>query len=480
MLNLEHTYLELPQPFYTRINPHALPKKKWVLYNEELEFALFPKTLSPKERLELCSGTLKECEGHIFAQAYAGHQFGNFTMLGDGRTAVLGEFLHQGQRYDLQLKGSGTTPYSRRGDGSATLSAMLREYMMSEAMHHLGIPTSRSLGILLTGEPVQREKTHPGAVLTRIMKSHIRIGTFEYARYFLDIESLDALLNYSVKRHYPQLVDSTNKIEEFILSVAKAQFQLVAHWMSVGFVHGVMNTDNTSISGETFDYGPCAFINQFKRNACFSSIDLQGRYAYDQQGLIVQWNLTRLTEALLPLIDKNEEKALKKGQEIVQQFQRLWQEEYYSTMVRKIGFQQKSEASKILIDQFLLLLEKEKVDFTLGFSNLCRTVNDDDFCLQSSPMKRWMDAWTIELARQGINQEAAELTMRNANPARVPRNKFVEELLEECEKQEGIGTAFHLFLEAIREPYQASEKYDKMLNPPDGDFDLHYKTFCGT
>ena len=480
MLQLEHTYLELPQAFYSLAKPRALLKKKWVLYNEELEFALFPEKLSPKERLELCSGTLKECEGHIFAQAYAGHQFGHFTMLGDGRASVLGEFLHRGQRYDLQLKGSGTTPYSRRGDGSATLSAMLREYIMSEAMHHLGIPTSRSLGILLTGEPVLREKTHPGAVLTRIMKSHIRIGTFEYARYFLDRESLEVLLNYSVKRHYPQLIGSTNKIEEFILSVAKAQFQLVAQWMSVGFVHGVMNTDNTSISGETFDYGPCAFINQFKRNACFSSIDHQGRYAYDQQGLIVQWNLTRLTEALLPLIDKNEEKALKKGQEIVQQFQGLWQEEYYSTMVRKIGFHLKSEASKILIDQFLILLEKEKVDFTLGFSSLCRTVNSADICGQSLPMQTWVNSWKIELAREGINQESAEITMRKVNPARVPRNKILEEILDECEKLEGVGTAFHHFMEALIEPYQASEKYDKMLNPPGGDFDLHYKTFCGT
>ena len=310
MLNLEYTYLNLPASFYSYTktlrfqSPHLLIENEALLANLNIPHAYLSALIS-------VDTNVKSLElSRAFSQAYAGHQFGHFTMLGDGRALVIGEIVKDKERYDLQLKGSGPSAYARRGDGKATVKAMMREYLISEAMHGLKIPTSRSIGVVATGETISRERQEPGAVLGRIMKSHLRVGTFEYARYFLTTKDLDALLQYAVDRLYPQCRAAENMAVEFIVSAATNQFQLIAEWMRVGFIHGVMNTDNTALSGETFDYGPCAFMNQYHPKTVFSSIDTQGRYAFEQQGNIIQWNLVRLTEALLPLIDSEESRAI--------------------------------------------------------------------------------------------------------------------------------------------------------------------------
>jgi len=326
--NFDNTYLALPGELFTVCPPTPVSQPQLVAFNDSLanELGLSTSNIQPDELADIFSGNVLPEGAASLAQAYSGHQFGHFSRLGDGRALLLGEQITpDGRRYDLQLKGSGPTPYSRRGDGLATLSAMLREYLISEAMHALGIPTTLSLAVVVTGEPVYREQVQPGAVLTRVAKSHIRVGTFEHISQFSSVETLKVFTEYVLKRHYPELLQTENPVLSFLQKVIEKQTDLIVSWMRVGFIHGVMNTDNMAVSGETIDYGPCAFMNAYKPETVFSSIDTGGRYAFGNQPEMALWNLTRLAESLLPLIDTDIKKAIAKAEDVLNSFQHLFE-----------------------------------------------------------------------------------------------------------------------------------------------------------
>ncbi|MDI6402461.1 YdiU family protein, partial [Balneolaceae bacterium ANBcel3] len=354
--NFDNTYRRLPEEFYSVLDPVPVKKPEWVLLNSRLAKTLglhFSKA-EPSLLAAIFTGNRLPEGAEPLAQAYAGHQFGHFTMLGDGRAIVIGEQITpDGKRYDLQLKGSGRTPYSRSGDGRATLYSMLREYLISEALYHLGVPASGSLAVAETGEPVSREIVHPGAVLTRVASSHIRIGTFEYASRFLSREKLCDFLNYTISRHYPDLNKTGNTALNFLKRVAEKHQNLVIEWMRTGFIHGVLNTDNMSICGETIDFGPCAFMNVFHTSTAFSSVDTHRRYSFGNQPGIIQWNLSVLAETMLPFIDQDEEKAREAAEEVIESFKPRFMEAWYRMMGSKLGFKETGKQEKRLTDRIL-------------------------------------------------------------------------------------------------------------------------------
>ncbi len=483
MLNLEYTYLNLPASFYSytkplRIqSPHLLIENEALLANLNIPHAYLSALIS-------VDTDVKSVElSRAFSQAYAGHQFGHFTMLGDGRALVIGEIIKDKERYDLQLKGSGPSAYARRGDGKATVKAMMREYLISEAMHGLKIPTSRSIGVVATGETISRERQEPGAVLGRIMKSHLRVGTFEYARYFLTTKDLEALLQYAVDRLYPQCRAAENMAVEFILSVATNQFQLIAEWMRVGFIHGVMNTDNTALSGETFDYGPCAFMNQYHPKTVFSSIDTQGRYAFEQQGNIIQWNLVRLTEALLPLIDSEESRAIARAKTLIQSFDQEWTEIYNYSMAKKIGFHVADSSSKLLIEKLLALMQLHAVDYTNTFAGLSHALPDSINPWNIPAFSTWRKSWNETAEALGNPMEERLRCMAAVNPVVIPRNHIVESLLSETGQWESNPGKKQRFQEALNiwsNPYFFDANLISWMTPPTPDENLGHQTFCGT
>ena len=483
MLNLEYTYLNLPASFYSYTkplrfqSPHLLIENEALLANLNIPHAYLSALISVDtdvKSLEL---------SRSFSQAYAGHQFGHFTMLGDGRALVIGEIVKDKERYDLQLKGSGPSAYARRGDGKATVKAMMREYLISEAMHGLKIPTSRSIGVVATGETISRERQEPGAVLGRIMKSHLRVGTFEYARYFLTTKDLEALLQYAVDRLYPQCRAAENMAVEFIVSVATNQFQLIAEWMRVGFIHGVMNTDNTALSGETFDYGPCAFMNQYHPKTVFSSIDTQGRYAFEQQGNIIQWNLVRLTEALLPLIDSEESRAIARAKTLIQSFDQEWKEIYNYSMAKKIGFHVADSSSKLLIEELLSLMQLHAVDYTNTFAGLSHALPDSINPWNIPAFSTWRKSWNETAEALGYAMEERLRCMAAVNPVVIPRNHIVESLLSETDQWEANPGKKQRFQEALNiwsNPYFFDANLISWMTPPTPDENLGHQTFCGT
>ncbi|MFM7594552.1 MAG: protein adenylyltransferase SelO [Flavobacteriales bacterium] len=479
MNKLEYTYFELPTTFYSKVWPMEVKSASTFLFNETLANKLqisedfIPSLLNPN------ATTFNETISP-FAQAYAGHQFGHFTMLGDGRAVVLGEVVTKQQRFDLQLKGSGPTPYSRRGDGRATLKAMTREYIMSEAMQALHIPTSRSLAVIKTNESVFRTIPEPGAMLARVMKSHLRVGTFEYARYFLDTEALQSLLNYSIHRLYPSCKDAQNPALAFIQAVAKTQFDLVANWMRVGFIHGVMNTDNTAISGESFDYGPCAFINQYHPNSVFSSIDTQGRYAFGNQGAIIQWNLVRFTEALLPLIDTSEEQALVIATSFIQGFERQWNQVYQDMMAQKLGFSKADEETERLGNELLRLMEQYAADYTNTFASLCYSIPTNLSPWEQQSFKAWKEQWDAYAIIQGYPLVNRLALMRTVNPVVIPRNHQVESILADSEQHTAESTLFKEAMDAWTNPYTFHEALISWMTPPSAEENKEHQTFCGT
>lgn len=478
MFNLEYSYLSLPSTFYQLVKPASFRQLETVLINESLCQELNIPLANQEDFASFILENESNTQMTSFAQAYAGHQFGNFTKLGDGRAIVLGEYLSSlNERIDIQLKGSGRTAYSRGGDGKATLKAMLREYLISEAMHHLKIPTSRSLLVAKTGEWVKRDMMHHGAVVVRLMKSHIRVGTFEYARHFGTTEDLQALTDYTINRLYPEIKNDENTALGLLKKVMSSQIGLVVNWMRVGFIHGVMNTDNVSISGETFDYGPCAFMNAYHPDTVFSSIDTNGRYAYGNQPNIIKWNIARFAEALLPVLHPNPDIALQLAQACIDEFDPIWEEKYYQMMLNKIGIESNNHELFDLVDELLDLMKRLKMDYTNTFWNLSQDIISEDSPLNRSEFKPWLEKWKNTINSSSGMQQAKQL-MNKTNPFFIPRNHIVEQALDETIN--GNRSLFVTLCGIVSNPYKYQDNLKKFTEPSDLDFESSYQTFCGT
>ena len=479
-IKLEHTYMTLPEKFYSVQRPEKVPKPKLVIFNRSLarEMGLDEPFFQSEEGLEVLSGN--RVIGETIAQAYAGHQFGYFTMLGDGRAVLVGEYVAlDGERYDIQLKGSGRTPYSRRGDGKATLGPMLREYIISEAMHGLGIPTTRSLAVVTTGEIVNRETPLEGAILTRIAKSHIRVGTFQYAAKWGSEAELRALADYTINRHFKEMIvgNQENIYLAWLREVIKRQAELIAKWQLVGFIHGVMNTDNMTISGETIDYGPCAFMDTYDPKTVFSSIDEYGRYAYGNQPIIGGWNLARFAESILPLLDKSRERAVEMANKAVSGFKTEYQSIWQEGMRKKLGLFEAHPEDEAIITQLLELMQKYQADYTNTFLDLTLGKNDTSELFKSLEFKEWFKRWNIRLMKQEQTKEEVEKLMQANNPVVIPRNYRVEEALQNATISKDY-TAMEKLLEAVCNPYDYTKLDDFYINVP-----RHsgcYRTYCGT
>ncbi|MEC0240620.1 YdiU family protein [Paenibacillus dokdonensis] len=479
--NFDHSYTRLPQLFFSRMDPAPVKSPLLVIFNEKLaaSLALNAAALESEEGVAELAGN-RVPEGALpIAQAYAGHQFGHFNMLGDGRAVLLGEHITpQGERVDIQLKGSGPTPYSRRGDGRAALGPMLREYIISEAMHALGIPTTRSLAVVSTGESVIREKDLQGAILTRVAASHLRVGTFEYAAQLGNVENLRTLAHYTLQRHYPDVEDDGNRYLHFLQEVIKRQAMLIAKWQLVGFIHGVMNTDNMAISGETIDYGPCAFMDTYDPATVFSSIDREGRYAYGNQPYIGGWNLARFAEAILPLLHDNQSEAIELAQGALSEYTTLYFDSWTAGMRAKLGIFNEEQQDETLIKDLLNMMHKYQADYTNTF--LALTFNTvDDMVLSGTPeFTEWYTLWQERLDRQQESKESTHELMRSSNPAIIPRNHRVEEALEAAEKN-GDYSVMEQLLEALSSPFAHSPEQAVYAALP-VDSSRPYRTFCGT
>lgn len=476
----DNSYARLPDALFASAKPATVAAPRLVIMNRQLarELGLDFDQISPEATARLLSGQELPHGAQPIAQAYAGHQYGHFTMLGDGRAILLGEHrVPGGSLVDIQLKGSGQTRFSRRGDGRAALGPMLREYIISEAMVALGIPTTRSLAVVATGEPVYREGPLPGAILTRIAASHIRFGTFEYLAARGDESNLRLLADYAISRHYPELVDSPDRYSDFFRGVMDRQASLVARWQLVGFIHGVMNTDNMAVSGETIDYGPCAFMNTYDPNTVFSSIDRGGRYSYRNQPAIVQWNLARFAESLIPLIDPDQEKAVSIATQLLGEFPALYEQYWLSGMRAKLGLQ-KGEAGDLELAQSLLnWMQATHADFTNTFRDLSTDELPSGCHYDDSAFQEWHAKWQHRLAGEGRPLGEIRAAMRNVNPAVIPRNHRVEEAIAAAQEHDDLSVLQRL-LNVLAAPYEATADSQAYRDPsPD---DESYQTFCGT
>jgi serine/tyrosine/threonine adenylyltransferase len=479
--NFDNSYMQLPVSLYQRLFPIPVKSPNMVIFNHALakslglNFAGF----SEKEMAQFFSGNKLPSGSDPLAQAYAGHQFGHFTILGDGRALILGEQLTpNGQRFDIALKGSGKTPYSRRGDGRAALAPMLREYIISEALYSLGIATTRSLAVIGTGESVFREKPLPGAILTRVAASHIRVGTFEYLAWWKDTAALKQLADYTIARHYPEAAKTSQPYVSLLNQVIERQALLVASWLKVGFVHGVMNTDNMAISGETLDYGPCAFLDAYDPDTAFSSIDEYGRYAYANQAHIAQWNLARFAEALLPLLDVAPKKAVNIAKEAVASFGDLFQRHWLAAMHKKLGLFNEEPGDVMLINSLLQWLERSKADYTYSFRALSSDTLLEQSFFQDLDFKDWHKRWQARLLRNSKPAKLSYNLMRAHNPAMIPRNHLVEAALSAASTQNDYSV-MHLLLAALANPYDDSLAYAEYQKIPPRNA-CRYQTFCGT
>ena len=476
-LRLESTYANLPEIFYTRISPAPVSKPQVVIFNQKLaeEIDLDLTHFNEQQKADLLAGNLIPEGCTPFAQAYAGHQFGNFTMLGDGRAIILGEHLSSsGKRFDIQYKGSGRTPYSRGGDGRAALGPMLREYIISEAMHSLGIPTTRSLAVVSTGETVYREDELPGAILNRIARSHIRVGTFQFAALHQEKTISQSLLDYTINRHFPESKDHENKALALLDQVMKLQADLITHWMRLGFIHGVMNTDNMALCGETIDYGPCAFMDSFDPSTVFSSIDHQRRYAYANQPVMGHWNLTRLAESLLPLINENREIAIELAEDSLKTFEKLYKSKWLAMMGNKLGLTKIEDRDEELITELLDLMHQYSADYTNTFLDLGQKELPAEKFYISEDFSKWHNRWVERLQQEGGDSFAL---MRSVNPTVIPRNHKVEEALQAAE--DGNLEPLNQLLNALNKPYQEDELKLPYQSPPESGAEP-YRTFCGT
>jgi uncharacterized protein YdiU (UPF0061 family) len=478
MQALEISYAKLPEAFYTPIAPTPVKAPRLVIFNHALAKSL-GLSLAEANRDDLArffSGNALPEGSTPIAQAYAGHQFGHFTMLGDGRAHLLGEKVTpDGKRYDIQLKGSGPTPYSRRGDGRAALAPMLREYLISEAMHALGIPTTRSLAVVTTGETVLRDTVRHGAILTRVAASHIRVGTFEYAAAREDTEGLKALADYGITRHYPELSTQDAPYLSVLNAVIERQAKLVASWMHLGFIHGVMNTDNMSIAGETIDYGPCAFMDDYHPATVFSSIDHQGRYAYANQPRIAQWNMARLAQALAPLLGEDDEAAVASAQAAIDAFADLFENAYLARMRAKIGLETALPHDAPLIDGLLAAMADRRADFTLTFRHLAAHLGEGPV---PDGLDAWVGEWRKRLAAEGRNLADVRAGMDAVNPLYIPRNHLVEEALAAAEI-EGDLEPLDALLRVVTAPFAPQADAARYAAPP-LPHEIVEATFCGT
>jgi len=475
--HFDNTYSKLSKTFKEEIKPIPVHDPELVILNDELAKSLnldFSK-VDKKKLAEIFSGNLLPEGAKSIAQAYAGHQFGHFTMLGDGRAVLLGEHLvNKNNRFDIQFKGSGRTSFSRGGDGRAVLGPMLREYIISEAVNSLKIPSTRSLAVVKTGEKVVRENLLQGAILTRVASSHIRVGTFQYIAATQNIGNLKTLVDYTINRHYPEIKLSKTKVLDLLNLVMEKQCQLVVDWMRVGFIHGVMNTDNMAISGETIDYGPCAFMDHYDPKTVFSSIDKFGRYAYSNQPSITKWNLARFAECLIPLIDKNKNSAIRIASEIIDNFQNIYEDKWLNMMRDKLGLFGEDKSDKKLINDLLNLMEKNKADYTNTFYNLMDTNND---IYKDKNFIGWINDWKKRATlNKTSNQKKMEL-MKRSNPVVIPRNHKVEEALAAAD--EGNLRMMINLLSILKKPYDLQKNStDYQSSAPLSD--QKYQTFCGT
>jgi serine/tyrosine/threonine adenylyltransferase len=478
----QNSYSRLPERLFARQTPAPVTAPRLLQLNLPLAEALGldAEALASDEGVQALAGNLVPVGAEPIAQAYAGHQFGHFNpALGDGRAILLGEVVaRDGRPRDLQLKGSGPTPWSRRGDGRAAVGPVLREYLISEAMHALGIPTTRSLAVVATGESVYREVRLPGAVLTRIAGSHLRVGTFQYFAARGDTEALRTLVDYALARHYPDAGGARG----LLAGVVARQAELIARWMLVGFIHGVMNTDNCAISGETIDYGPCAFMDTFDPNTVFSSIDHAGRYRYGQQPRIGQWNLTRLAEALLPLLAEDESQAVAVAEEVLAGYAERFNTVWLGGLGRKLGLAEPQEGDQALVQDLLTVMAEGKADFTLTFRAMAEAAHGNaaklrDQFLPTAALDDWLARWRARLAAEPVPEPERRALITAANSAVIPRNHLVEEALDAV-IQRGDMAPFDALLDAVRRPFE--EPADPRYTRPAPDGLPGYQTFCGT
>jgi len=476
----ENSYLQLPKNMQSKQLPEKVKNPKIVLINNNLsnELGINLSNLDPEYLALVFSGNQLPAGSDTIAMAYAGHQFGHFTILGDGRAILIGEHINnKKQRYEIQFKGSGKTEFSRNGDGKAALGPMLREYIISEAMYHLNIPTTRSLAVVKTDEKVIRETELTRAILTRVASSHIRVGTFQYFAYKKDDESLKSLVNYSIDRHYAEIKNSENIYINLIDRLMDKQIDLVVNWMRVGFIHGVMNTDNMALSGETIDYGPCAFMDKYDPKTVFSSIDHFGRYAYYNQPSITKWNLARFAECLIPFLDTNKDEAIKIATNKINEFDKKYEKKWLKMMSDKIGLLDTEKEDEVLILDLLQWMHSNKADYTNTFYNL---INEKIFSNQvydNADFLTWKDRWKMRLSKYKNKMDKVEEKMKFSNPIIIPRNYKVEEALSAAES--GDMNLVEILLKALEKPYennsnlkdfQITEKLNKS----------GYKTYCGT
>ena len=476
--HFDNTYSKLSNTFKEDIKPTPVHDPELVILNNELakDLSLNFSKIDKKDLSQLfCGNSLPEGTNTI-AQAYAGHQFGHFTMLGDGRAVLLGEHLvGQKDRFDIQFKGSGRTSFSRGGDGRAVLGPMLREYIISEAINALKIPTTRSLAVVKTGEKVVRENLLPGAILTRVASSHIRVGTFQYIAAKQNIDELKILVDYTINRHFPEIKSSNSKALDLLNLVMERQCQLVVNWMRVGFIHGVMNTDNTAISGETIDYGPCAFMDHYNPKTVFSSIDKLGRYSFSNQPPIIKWNLSRFAECLIPLIDKNEDAAIRIANESIDNFQKIYETKWLNMMRDKLGLFGVDKDDKKLIDNLLNWMENNKADYTNTFCYLMNIKVNDDEVYKDKNFINWLDSWKKRSLMNNISKEKQIDIMKNVNPIIIPRNHKVEEALTSA--TEGNLEVMNKLLSILNKPYENQKEIKEYQSPTSKE---GYQTFCGT
>ena len=484
-----NSYARLPERFFGRLAPTPATKPRLIKFNELLasELGVNAQGLEPDELAAVFAGNVTPPGAEPIAMAYAGHQFGSFVpQLGDGRAILLGEVLDRnGERRDIQLKGAGRTPFSRRGDGRAALGPVLREYLVSEAMHALGIPTTRALAAVSTGEPVYRDRQLPGAVLTRVASSHIRVGTFQYFAARGDLEAIERLSDYVIDRHFPEARDAKRPRLALIRAVVERQALLIAHWMHVGFIHGVMNTDNTALSGETIDFGPCAFMDLYDPATAFSAIDEFGRYAYANQPAIAQWNLARFAETLLPLLDSNPERAVELASEEIFAFTSRYQEHWLAGMRDKLGISGNEEGDLDLVRELLQAMYENAADLTLTFRRLCAAAADekadaDVRGLFANPgaYDSWAARWRSRLVVDRREPNARAEAMRAVNPAFIPRNHRIEQALDAA-IESGDFSPFADLLTVLSRPYEDQAAFAAYAEPPQTG-ERVFRTFCGT
>ena len=478
--HFDNSYSRLPKTFKEDIKPAPVSLPEILILNEDLakNLDLDFSNITKDNLSQILSGNILPEGSSSIAQAYAGHQFGQFTMLGDGRAVLIGEHLTKNnERFDIQFKGSGRTPFSRSGDGRAVLGPMLREYLISEAMHSLKIPTTRSLAVVKTGEDVVREQISKGAILTRVALGHLRVGTFQYIAAKQNVNDLEILTNYTIEKYYPNIKSSKNKALDLLNVLIEKQTQLVINWMRVGFIHGVMNTDNMSISGETIDYGPCAFMDSYNPKTVFSSIDQLGRYAYDNQPKITKWNLTRFAECLIPLISKNEDEAIKLATEALDKFEKIYETKWLNMMRDKLGLYGEDNDDKSLIMELLDWMEKNKVDYTNTFIFLTSKTIKNSETYNNADFDLWKIKWVKRLTVFGNSHDKSMELMNFSNPMVIPRNHKVEEALTLASN--GDLTLFNKLIKILKNPYLVNNDDLEFMSPAPHS-DKKYQTFCGT